>query len=314
MVYTCNICNKEFVNLTDYTRHCKRKISCDPKLKAIGLTCSQCNKHFTDKSNLNRHIKTMHKPVKSDDNKLIDSISNELPSSSQDVSNTGENSELLNAVNNGNENNAINGNDNVAKVNSDNITFNIHIYGNENTSYITPEMMKEVIDKQFTSVIEYIKLKHFNMKHKENFNFHLLDKVNHKYTMVKKENTGIVDWDVEETEEFVHTLLLDTICQLDEYITANSIEANTKGTIKIDKMKNIIENYDKEEEKKKDYSKYNEYLIDIIKLSIKYLDHVIAAKKEEQLQKEKLKEKDKQENIIKSDTTVKKPRGRPRKL
>jgi hypothetical protein len=295
MKYKCEYCNKNFEDITDYTRHMNRKKKCYEKTEH---KCAKCNKLFANKATLSRHILTIHKEdtKKNEEKKLktkLDTISNE-------------------AIDNSIASNII-GDDNTINANiiKDNI-FVINLYGKENTEYIKDTDMKKVIGKQYGALIELIKMKHFNKNHTENCNFHIINNANYKYTMVKKDNTGEADWEVEETEDFFQSLFLNTVDELEDYINNNNIEANTKATIKIQRMKEIIEEYDKDDKKNKTHDKYNEFYIDLLKLSIRYLDMILELKKQDQENIKSQKNKKEQETILKTEPT-KRQRGRPRK-
>ena len=62
VLYTCENCNKEYTDKSDYVRHCNRKIKCKKSLRfpskvspVVEYKCENCEKTFTRKDNLERH-------------------------------------------------------------------------------------------------------------------------------------------------------------------------------------------------------------------------------------------------------------------
>jgi hypothetical protein len=179
--------------------------------------------------------------------------------------------------------------------------YTILFYGTENIDYIKNTNIEDIINSR--KILDLIKLKHFNIDHRENFNFHLLDKIRYKYMVIKKDNNPIVDWDIEEFDVFLYILLFDTITFLNKYINDN-------------KLNNSLFIYDVY---KTDLNLFNNFKTDIIKLSVKYMDLIISAKKlDNENQKKIISQKTQSETLITPShplptPPVKRGRGRPKK-
>lgn len=301
--YRCINCNKYYTDLHDYKRHLNRKKPCNMKMK---YQCVTCNGIFTTKPSLNRHILNIHKDLletnkeieKDTENTNLDNISNEKINTSSFDNNT---------IGNENTIATINGDNNIAN----SVVLNINVYGKENVEYITNEKLKKML-LSGNDLLEVIKHKHFNINHKENFNFHLLDKFNHKYTMVKNQNTGVVDWIVKDTDIFFSSLINRALGFLEERLYDNVDDVDKEVEKKIIELNEMIEKYE-ESSKTRLSNKYKKFYRELIFLSINYMDLIMECKNEDKINLINNKE---QKELLKQTIDkpqVKKGRGRPRK-
>ena len=149
--------------------------------KNSNFECPYCLKVCSRNDNLKRHIRTCK--IKKDKDKL-EKENQELKEVIEKL--VLENKKISSVTNNTTNNN---------NCNNDNRIVNIHInnYGQENTKYITPEYLQELIEKPFQAIPELIKFTHFNKDHPENHNIKITNKKDPFVKVLKNDKWELAD-------------------------------------------------------------------------------------------------------------------------
>tara|TARA_Y100001958_G_C21234311_1_gene560459 strand:- start:964 stop:1746 length:783 start_codon:yes stop_codon:yes gene_type:complete len=132
-----------------------------------------------------------------------------------------------------------NHNNNVYNIN--NITNNINIYGNENRSYLTEDVLTSIMSQILASVPTLIKELHFNPDHPENHNIRYPNKKD-KFILVKK-SPG--EWNHVDKKQFIQELTMKGHNYLED-----AYEMGIMSAVKPDKQasyKRYIANMKKED-------------------------------------------------------------------
>ena len=145
------------------------------------LECPYCLKVCSRHDNLKRHFRTCK--IKKDQENL-EKENQELKEVIDKL--VLENKKISSITNNTTNNN---------NCNNDNRIVNIHInnYGQENTKYITPEYLQELIEKPFQAIPELIKFTHFNKDHPENHNIKITNKKDPFVKVLKNDKWELAD-------------------------------------------------------------------------------------------------------------------------
>ena len=133
--YVCKECGKIFTHKANYTRHISRKFAC----RCINK-CSMCNKQFRYRSNLHRHEKKCRTDI---------------------INNT------INSVTH--NNNTIHNNNSLVSVNK----VKVIKFGDENLSYISDDIYKQILSRGIRAIEEFIGHSHFDEQHPENHNLYI---------------------------------------------------------------------------------------------------------------------------------------------
>lgn len=142
--HLCSKCGKTFTRKSYLSKHLNRKFPCIQNVQQTSdLYCYICNKQFKHKSSLSRHISTC------DGECIIDK---------KFINNTYIDKR---AINNTNNNLNVDGDVKVVK------------FGNENLSYISDDLFKQILGRGFRAVGALIEHSHFNKKHSENHNIYI---------------------------------------------------------------------------------------------------------------------------------------------
>jgi hypothetical protein len=138
--HLCSKCGKTFIRKSYLLKHINRKFPCTKYVQESILNCQCCNKPFKHKSSLSRHINVCGN---------TDIVDNRSVNTYIDKR----------AINNNNLN--VDGDVKVVK------------FGNENLSYISDDLFKQILGRGFRAVSEFIEHSHFNKKHPENHNIYI---------------------------------------------------------------------------------------------------------------------------------------------
>lgn len=134
VTYKCAKCCKEFHHKSVYTKHLNTKYNCSN----AGLNiCEKCGKIYKHKQSLYNHKKTCDSAVE---------CNIHMQHNTQNI---------------GQQNNVNVGNMKVVK------------FGNENLSYISDDIFKQIMGRGFGSIGEFIKHSHFCADHPENHNIYI---------------------------------------------------------------------------------------------------------------------------------------------
>jgi len=145
VLYECDRCEKTFDHKSAFDKHNKMKRNC----ALLGSSmCIKCGKTYKHKQSLARHKRTCN----------FTSSSNNLQQNN--IQNT---------------NNILNNN-----VNVDNMK--VVKFGNENLSYMTDDLYKQIMGRGFSAISEFIEYSHFNPKHPENHNVYIAN-LRNKYVV-----------------------------------------------------------------------------------------------------------------------------------
>jgi hypothetical protein len=127
--------------------------------KDLIFECEHCNKNFTRSDTRTRHIKKYCKVKKLEDDKKLQEDFNKLKMNNEEL----KKSQVIQNITNNNTNN-----------NTINNTINIHInnYGKETIDYLQSKKIIKLIkiSDGYNGLLAYLKLKHMNPDHKENWN------------------------------------------------------------------------------------------------------------------------------------------------
>ena len=194
VLYTCNRCNKNFYQKSNYVFHINRKYPCkkiniikdvnnnninknnklfndhtkiiepkrtqnEPKMNLKKYRCNYCNNLFTTNSHLRRHEKNNCKILKEQKklNKKIIKLEIENKKLTKQIT-------KINNINN----NTINSNNKIINNNIKLVKF-----GDEDLNKISDKVYKMILNKGFQSVPELIKQIHFNNNIPENHNMYI---------------------------------------------------------------------------------------------------------------------------------------------
>ena len=141
--HLCSKCGKTFIRKAYLLKHVNRKFPCTKHVHENNeLSCQCCNKLFKHKSSLSRHIN--------------------ICNSGDIIDNRSVNTYIdKRAINNTSNNLNFDGDVKVVK------------FGNENLSYISDDLFKQILGRGFRAVSEFIEHSHFNKKHPENHNIYI---------------------------------------------------------------------------------------------------------------------------------------------
>lgn len=141
--HLCSKCGKTFIRKAYLLKHVNRKFPCTKQVHENNeLSCQCCSKLFKHKSSLSRHIN--------------------ICNSGDIIDNRSVNTYIdKRAINNTSNNLNFDGDVKVVK------------FGNENLSYISDDLFKQILGRGFRAVSEFIEHSHFNKKHPENHNIYI---------------------------------------------------------------------------------------------------------------------------------------------
>jgi hypothetical protein len=131
--YTCQKCGKIFNRRTGYDRHKAKKFECGNK----DIKCAICGREFLHRSSLYRHEKGC--------GAVTNIVNNQ----------TTVNAPIYNNLNIGID------------------SMKVIKFGNENLSYISDDLYKQILSRGIRSIEQFIEHSHFNRKHPENHNIYI---------------------------------------------------------------------------------------------------------------------------------------------
>ncbi len=156
--------------------------------------CNHCHQSFCRNSVLIRHLDKYCKVKKYDDNEK-ETIYQQLLKEMEDMKRRLETGMITNTSNNqGNQqiNTVVNSNNNNQITNNSNVNIKIVAFGNEDTSFITDEMYKRIINKGFYSTNELIDCIHFNKNRPEHNNVYISN-IKSSYAILFDGSKWIID-------------------------------------------------------------------------------------------------------------------------
>jgi len=156
--YSCNKCGKIFNHKANYTRHINRKNSCEETNDQSNTS----NKMSTLIEKLEEIHETNKKIIK--DNKILKKDNENLKKEIKEL-------KKIKTVNNTN-NNTNNGKI-IDTDNSNTYILNLNAFGNESIEHFSAKDVKNILNKGFQSIPEYVRLKHFNDDAPENHNVYI---------------------------------------------------------------------------------------------------------------------------------------------
>lgn len=163
--HICNYCKKSFTRnytLQQHINHsCKVKQQHDDEKEEIFQKLIQ---------QMEEQTKEIHQ-IKRENKQLKQQLSSIIPSGSTNISNTTN----ANTTNANTTNNTINNNQKIQNIQNNNIQNNIKLvaFGQEDLSYITDNICKQILNKGFRSVPVLIKYTHFNSNKPEQHNVYI---------------------------------------------------------------------------------------------------------------------------------------------
>lgn len=250
MLYQCQDCGYSTNRKNNFDKHISKVNPCNQGK----FECEYCHKKFSNKRSLKPHLEIC------------------------------EEHNSINIANNGNQNFNNSNNNHITNNNSHNQNINIeklyviNPFGKENKEYITDEIISELLKKKGgLSIIELIKMIHFNLDHPENSNFHLMSRHSNKYIYYK--DTDI--WKAEKFHDFVVELLLKTAYDIIDVRDTNPDKFPKRKLELFNLMKDAIEKPDENKEK------HNYCIDEIIKLLLTFHEFIIDRKKNEKEENEK---------------------------
>lgn len=199
MVFKCDKCGYETDRRSNFNKHQKNKTPCDLK----EFNCEGCNLKYKYKKSLENHYKKCSKyielknPIKEDP-----SIKEEFLTKDESTNTNSANSDIP----------------------------EILPFGMENIDHITPEVIVNTAKKNSNGIALFnlICLKHFDIKHPENMNFHLSTKMDKKYVCYKScKNQEL--WNFLDTSDFVINLFLNSYSMIQNHF--NLLSKKTQDTI-----------------------------------------------------------------------------------
>jgi len=214
--YECELCSKIFNHKGMYDRHLQRLNPCNPKeskndtkvepknpkIDFLAPTqCASCLKVFFNKTNKTRHEKTNKKCkiIWGEDlkyKKLEDKLAEmEL------MIKTGLNPLAITNSNNTNNTNTNTNSNNTTQNTIINNNFVLSKFGHEDTSYITDKEKIYNLTAAFTSVSNFILMKHFNKEHPENCNVYISN-MKSAYALIYDGT----NWIIKDKKEVLHDI------------------------------------------------------------------------------------------------------------
>ena len=222
VLYSCIRCGYSTEHKHKYDRHVSRKNPCSEKKEtnhnssqskklhqnahflhqnahflhqnpSFQNDCMYCGKIFTRNSSLRRHMESSCKILKSQwmtmdeesrnletENKLLKQQLTEMKAST---------------ITNNNNNNSHNTTNNTNIINQQ---ININGFGNEDTSYLTSELVNKYIDAPYSAIPNLLKSIHFHPQHPENHNVKITNK-KEPYARVYEDNK----WQIKDRQTVV---------------------------------------------------------------------------------------------------------------
>ena len=192
VVYNCELCNKQFKQKCDFTRHKNKKTPCN---KPQTYSCSFCQSELKTKYNLNRHLKSCENKQSVD--KIINEQKNNIHNGSHNVYNEAVNNTITN--------------DNSIK-NDNSINIIVVPYGKEvGIDDIPKAKWIQFMYRGYSSLQEINEYIHFNRELPENHNI-FISNLRTKLAQVFDGNV----WTVRKREEFIEELLENKYNLLEE--------------------------------------------------------------------------------------------------
>lgn len=237
MLYTCKLCNKDFLLKSNYLTHLNRKNPCvkeqikckkcnryftllsdlqkhqnkkNPCDKKIILKCKICNKQYITLRNYNKHIKSHPE---------INNISN--------TNKINNDQQTINIMNN--SHNTTNITNNV--VNNINITINK--FGKEDVQHITDEVLVKILNDGYKSFNNLIKEIHFNKDVPQNHNVYIPN--------INKKNALIFDG--ERWILLSKNKILDDLIDNNDTIITNNDVRDKMTSYAINRLNRFINDY-----------------------------------------------------------------------
>jgi uncharacterized C2H2 Zn-finger protein len=214
VIYTCEKCNKEFNQKSNYLKHINRKKPCiSNESNIIIYKCEKCNKDFNYKTSYLYHINKINSCNTVNFEEKCNSLEIELFNLKKDLELLtnknkeleSENKTLNNLVNKCFENNKIikNTNNNTTNNTINNINVNLVPFGMENLDDLTPEEKKTILNAgMFCSVMCAKKL---------NCNPRLPQYQNIAFTNLRSNDAKIYDkdktWKTVDKEDLFETVI-----------------------------------------------------------------------------------------------------------
>ena len=168
--YECDKCGKIFQHKNDYSKHNNRKTPCGGRTR---IKCDNCSKSFKHKSSMYHHKKTCRQ--------LTNISTTHIGNVNQKIQ--------TNNIQNNNVN--VDGNVNVVK------------FGNENLSYISDDLYKQILGRGLRAVEEFIEHSHFNKKHPENHNLYVAN-IRDEYLVLYDGDKWIITKRDEKLEDIIY--------------------------------------------------------------------------------------------------------------
>ena len=170
--YICQKCDKVFNRKTGYERHITKKFACDNK----NIKCVACGKKFLHRSSLYRHEKSCG-PV-------TNIVTN---------NHTTVNAPTYNNLNVGVD------------------TMKVVKFGNENLSYISDDLYKQILGRGLRSVEDFIEHSHFNRRHPENHNIYIAN-IKDEYLVLYDGDKWVITKRDEKLEDIIYAKS-DFLCE-----------------------------------------------------------------------------------------------------
>jgi len=156
----------------------------------VKYECEKCGKVFDQKYNYIRHLNRknpcaeQHKPVQSNENNKLNLLIAKLEEVIEDNKLLKKDNDVLRkeikklkkikTADNTNNNTTNNNNGKIIDTdNSNTYILNLNAFGNESIKHFTAKDIKNILNKGFQSIPEYVRLKHFNDDAPENHNVYI---------------------------------------------------------------------------------------------------------------------------------------------
>lgn len=170
--YGCDKCGKVFRHKNDHSKHVNRKTQCGDMTL---IKCENCSKLFKHKSSMYHHKKTCCS--------LANISASRIENISQKIQ----------------TNNIQNNNVNV----DGNVSVNVVKFGDENLSYISDDLYKQILGRGLRAVEEFIEHSHFNKKHPENHNLYVAN-IRDEYLVLYDGDKWIITKRNEKLEDIIY--------------------------------------------------------------------------------------------------------------